>query len=169
MIGNDIKQFVPQEICLSCEGCCRFSEPEGIWRPKVFSEEVSNEALVKALDEQNHFCLTKSDSGWQCPFFKEKDNTCTVYSSRPFECLLYPFLLVKKDEKVFVGAHLNCPYVHGNRGTDSYTQTVEHLKEYFQKPEMKSLLSKNKHMASDYKDSLDEIEVLFEVEGSETS
>ncbi|MDZ4242153.1 MAG: YkgJ family cysteine cluster protein [Candidatus Omnitrophota bacterium] len=36
-----MKPFVPSQVCLSCDGCCRFKEDTSAWRPQVSAEEIA--------------------------------------------------------------------------------------------------------------------------------
>ncbi|MCI0405004.1 MAG: phosphoribosylanthranilate isomerase [candidate division Zixibacteria bacterium] len=45
---EELKQFVPQEVCLACDGCCRFKEDSSEWRPKVAKTEL--DALLAEPD-----------------------------------------------------------------------------------------------------------------------
>lgn len=48
---------------------------------KQYSEEINTKFRTLYLLKQNQNCI----------FFKE--NKCTIYKNRPFECQIYPFLL----------------------------------------------------------------------------
>ena len=41
----DLQQFVPSQVCLSCNGCCRFKDEASVWRPRPASDEI--EAIRK--------------------------------------------------------------------------------------------------------------------------
>lgn len=36
---QNFKQFVPSNVCLSCDGCCRFKQSDSRWRPHMTKEE----------------------------------------------------------------------------------------------------------------------------------
>jgi Fe-S-cluster containining protein len=100
----------------------------------------------------------------QCTFFRGEDNTCRIYQRRPFECRLYPFLLLKKAGGPALGAHLSCPYVQEKRHEDIFTDHVEALKAYFRKDEGRRFLMKNPALVCDYPGYEREIEHLFALE-----
>ena len=35
MTEVSLKQFVPSEVCLKCNGCCRYKQADSVWRPKL--------------------------------------------------------------------------------------------------------------------------------------
>jgi len=37
---KDLPQCVPQGVCLSCDGCCRFDKRTSAWRPKIGADEL---------------------------------------------------------------------------------------------------------------------------------
>ena len=120
---------------------------------KIFSREnVDGHGYIKAV-ENNGVC--------HCTFFNTDDNTCRIYAHRPFECQLYPFLLINKNSKIVVGVHLNCPYVQKQYDTNEYFQYVETLEEYFQKKDVLNFIKENRHLARDYSDYEKEIKDVF--------
>ena len=92
---TDLPQFVPQKVCLSCDGCCRFKEEKSPWRPKITRDEMNERALggsglvasifSKQRDEDGYVKAVPCPTGAQCVFFHPPDNTCRVYADRPFE------------------------------------------------------------------------------------
>ena len=38
---SNLNQFVPSEVCLHCDRCCRFKEENSAWRPKMAKEEIA--------------------------------------------------------------------------------------------------------------------------------
>lgn len=51
--------------------------------------------------------------GYECPAFDSDTNRCTIYSRRPLDCRLYPFLLTfdERGEQVLLTADFLCPFV----------------------------------------------------------
>jgi Fe-S-cluster containining protein len=52
-----------------------------------------------------------------CPFL-DKNNTCTIYGSRPKTCIIYPFFTRKAGGKVEYSYDENCPGVNKGRKID---------------------------------------------------
>ena len=46
---SDLPQFVPQSVCLSCDGCCRFKEEQSSWRPKAVGDEKVQGGLAEEI------------------------------------------------------------------------------------------------------------------------
>ena len=128
MTELSLKQFVPSEVCLKCDGCCRYKEANSIWRPAGDIKTV--QTCGKHL----------------CEFLNGKDNTCGIYAKRPFECSLYPFILSKTPDAVKVYAHLGCPYVQDHLPRADFDAYAAYLKEFFLRAETKEFLSRNKAM-----------------------
>jgi Fe-S-cluster containining protein len=112
----NLKQFIPSEFCIRCFGCCRFKEKENIWAPLGIK-------LIPSLQE----------GGFICPNLDLKTNLCRIYSERPFDCQLYPFLLNRKKDKVFLSVHLHCPFIEKNLERESFKRYVRYLKGYLSK------------------------------------
>jgi len=127
---SNFPQFVPPKICLSCQGCCRFREAESLWRPKVAPGELeTNEYkkdLAKALGEDGYIKTVEGQGQNRCAFLDLGTNKCGIYACRPFECRLYPFVLVKEKDKVVVSAHHACPYVQEKKDSEEFGLPLGH-------------------------------------------
>ena len=123
-----IKQFVPSEACLACQGCCRFHEEDSFWRPRVVPTEIPS-GKDWPMDKD---CLrTRPHEGiFICSFLVSKDNTCEVYAERPFECRLYPFIISSNAAGTALFAHLSCPYLQEKYGTDEFKEYKDYLFQY---------------------------------------
>ena len=171
-MSPNIPQFVPQQVCLSCDGCCRFKEQNSSWRPKVAKEEIDQIALgladkifsKKFTDAQGHIRAVQNGGVCRCTFFNTQYNTCGIYSYRPFECQLYPFLLARKGEEIFISVHLNCPFIQENKGKDAFQRFTGALRNYFGSDDTKNFLKRNPLLAADYSEYEHELEYLFKLE-----
>jgi Fe-S-cluster containining protein len=166
-----LKQFVPSEVCLKCDGCCRFKDSESAWRPKIAQEEINRAkslGLAEKIFSQNavgedNFIRTAPGCGEHfCSFFNAQDHTCAIYQARPFECELYPFVISRDAQGAGLYVHLNCPYVEAHYRPD--VEYVRYLKEYFTRPDVKEYLARNHALLHDYSAYRDELEFLFPLE-----
>jgi Fe-S-cluster containining protein len=104
-----IKQFIPQEVCLKCQGCCRFKEQDSVWSPCLLDEEIQNfldkniPPLCLSLDKKLMPIPNTQGQGHICPLFDVQVNKCKIYEFRPFECQLYPFLISLRNKKIAFG------------------------------------------------------------------
>lgn len=155
----DIPQFTQNEVCLLCEGCCRFIEEKSIWRPKA---EKGSRLQTNSVN--NYLNLKKDKDIFLCSYFEKKDNKCREYLTRPFECRLYPFLIYKQEDGIFLGVHCACPYVQTKQNSRDFESYVSSLEKYFAKKEVINFIKENKHLASDYSGYEDEIDSLFNLE-----
>ena len=169
---KDFPTFVPSKVCLGCDGCCRFKETTSTWRPMVTQHEIKQAIGDKTklvdkifskdnVDEHGYVKAVQREGICHCTFFNSSDNTCRIYAHRPFECRLYPFLLMNKDRNIVIGVHLNCPYVQKQYDTNEYFQYVETLKGYFQKQDVLNFIKENRRLARDYSDYKEEIKDVF--------
>ncbi len=167
---SDFPQLVPQKICLSCQGCCRFRGATSVWRPKVAPEELETnehkEDLTWALGQDGYIKTVKVQGQNRCTFLNLGNNQCGVYSGRPFECRLYPFLLTRKSGCIGVSAHLSCPYVQESRYFPEFEKHVGVLKAYLSGEERARFLQNNSALVGDYSEYRGEIEELFALESS---
>ena len=170
---SQMKQYLSSEVCLSCEGCCRFDKEKSDWRPKVGKSEeksilenltLDKKIIVKELVEKGGYLKDKLCHGmYHCTFFNSEDTTCGIYHNRPFECRLYPFVLTRWNEKSAVCVHLPCPYIQKTKGSLEYDQYVLYLKDFFKKQEVEALLKNNSHLFGQYLGYESDLEHVFDV------
>jgi Fe-S-cluster containining protein len=148
-----IKQFVPQEVCLKCPGCCRFSEEGTVWSPCLLEEEKER------LAEKIKLLSAARQGSFICASFNPAENKCRIYPLRPFECRLYPFLVNFKADKVFLAVDLNCPFVQKNVESPAFKEYVRTLADFLNSPEQLAILRNNPQVIQAYKEAQDLIEL----------
>ncbi len=154
----NLKQLVPSNVCLKCDGCCRFQSSDSTWRPKWDKREF--------VDDSD-YVTTIADCGKHlCRFLNKADSTCKVYADRPFECALYPFLLSKNSDGINVYVHLACPYVQDNQGNAAIKDYIQYLKRFFEEQGTVDFLKRNTHLFSDYTPYAEELQHVFTVQAA---
>ena len=160
-----IKQFVPENVCLKCQGCCRFKELDSAWGPCLLEEDIQ-ELIDKNvppayinMQKKLRLIPDAKGEGFICPFFEEKANRCKVYGFRPFECQLYPFLINLRKKKVILTVDINCPYISEKIKTQEFKEYVEYLTAHLNAPEQLELLKDNPQIIQAYEDVLDLVEL----------
>jgi Fe-S-cluster containining protein len=112
----NIGQIIPEGYCLECPGCCRFAQERSAWAVRISSEEQ------QALGIQDTIVPAQKNAAagqFVCSFFDIKSARCTVYYKRPLECRLYPFVINRKGNAVFLAIDLNCPFARDHYETQS--------------------------------------------------
>ena len=154
-----IKQFVPQEFCLKCRGCCRFKQASSVWSPCLLDEEIQ-ELLDKpgipaasiSIDRRIQPVANPDGADFLCPFLKTRDNKCEIYSTRPFECQLYPFLINLRKGTVLLTGDLNCPYVYEKINSQEAKDYIAYLASYLNSPEQLKVLKDNPQIIQAYEE-----------------
>lgn len=115
----NIKQYLNSEFCLACRECCKFEDD--IWLPHLLKadEKALGISCVKAKKS--------ADANLVCKFLEESEHKCSVYEKRPFECALYPFLMVNHGNSLDLVVHLGCPYILNNVNTKEFAQYSDYL------------------------------------------
>ena len=165
MMLNDLKSFVSSEECLSCRGCCVFPESSGPWCPHLTADEVQLFSKSSTAEAVLSGCLSTVPAGQEhrCVFLKIPDYRCGVYSDRPAECRLYPFLISKKDEQLFLYAHTGCPAVQKRLHTDDGRAYTKYLQGVLSDEYVRGHLRRNENVFPNYAPFEDELEPLFPV------
>ena len=164
-----IRQFVPSEACLKCLGCCRFKEADSVWSPCLLDEEVLDlidkegiPAASLSIDRMLQLVPNPNGEGFFCPFLKIKDNKCQIYTMRPFECQLYPFLLSMRNKKILLTVDLNCPYAKDKVNTLEFKEYTDYLTVYLNSPACLRILKDNPQILQAYEDVLDVVELQWD-------
>ena len=167
---KDVEQFVPSSVCLKCDGCCRFKEADSSWRPKIMDEEkeqAANQGMPDnifsdgAVDAQGFISTLLCQGTNVCTFLDISCNKCRIYNARPFECQLYPFLVIKKGEEAIVAVHLSCPYVQDNMEKEEFAKYVDDLQMLLRRQEVIDFLKRNPSVVNDYSEYKYELKELF--------
>ena len=170
---KDLNPFVPSERCLRCDGCCRFQQPDTYWQPKITAEEKESASaasrtargVLKITDRSQGKVPTIAYADYYiCHFFNPADNTCGIYHVRPFECQLYPFLLIRERDIFQCGVHLLCPHVQEVHPTEAWFMYLRYLRDFFTRKDVRVFLKRNPGLFGEYPGGESEIELLFTFE-----
>lgn len=140
-----IRQFTKESVCVKCQGCCRFSDSQTPWSPRLLDTEI------KTLPKLTPVKLSGQE-GFFCPLLDIPSNKCKAYPDHPFDCQLYPFVLNRKAEKVYLAVDPNCPYAKDNLETKEFKEYVSYLLEALSGKELSGVLARNQHLIQSYKD-----------------
>lgn len=158
---------MPQEACLKCKGCCRFSEMDSHWQPYLLDEEVSaisKDCFLKESLLPSKKIKTLSTGGQHiCFFFDNENNRCKIYENRPFECRLYPFLINKIKETIYLSVDLKCPFIKGKLLEKEFRGYLNYLINFLSLPAVSFTIKQNPHIFADYsaEDSLENLATLI--------
>lgn len=72
--------------------------------------------------------VLKRGDDFICQFLNSGNNCCRIYKQRPFECKLYPFLLVRRQKTLALAAHLACPYLNDKLDSPQFKKHIDYLK-----------------------------------------
>ena len=160
-----LKQFVPDDFCLKCQGCCRFKEVDSVWLPCLLDEEAQDlidkdipAAYINIKRQILPVCNPKGE-GFICAFLESASNKCKIYSSRPFECQLYPFLISMRNKKVLLTVDLNCPFIAEKINTAEFKEHANYLTTFLNSPKQLRMLKGNPQILQAYEDVLDIVEL----------
>jgi Fe-S-cluster containining protein len=156
-----LRQIVPQVVCLSCDVCCRFPDKQSAWRPVFAKEEKERIDKNLSLDANNKINLVPYKDFYICPCFTTESNRCKVYDARPFDCQLYPFLLIRKNNKIFLGIDKKCPYTKVIFGEETKKSYIDYLARELTLPGNIEWLRENPCLFGAYDEDALEIGFLF--------
>ncbi len=147
-----LKQIVPEKLCSKCEVCCRFVEKKSVFAPRLLEADLKilfEAGLSPDITEGFRFRLKEEGSLYFCPCFKKEDNICKFYNQRPLECRLYPFLVARKDNKIFLAVDSKCPWV-SEKIIEKNADYILSLKKFLQSPDLMQMMLENKSFLGDY-------------------
>jgi len=139
-----MKQFLKSDICLKCQGCCRFSAEDSAWVPNLLAEEAGY------CGQGNKIKVVPSEKGFLCSFLEGSSNKCRIYPGRPLECQLYPFLINRQGNEIFLAVDLNCPFAQEHFNQPEFKEYSEYLRDFLNSPEQLRVFKKNPQMLESY-------------------
>ena len=113
-------------MCLSCEVCCRFPEPDSSLRPYFTAEEIHRAiagGVAPAQFADPNGCQVSVmpspvGDGYLCPAFDPVTSHCRIYDVRPLDCQIYPLMVMWNIDRteVVLGWDSKCPFLRGGQG-----------------------------------------------------
>lgn len=108
-----MRQIVHHEQCMRCRECCRFRSNRQDFAPIFTADELA--AIRQARKSMPEFAPFKGTANifqiklqqakhedpvypYVCPFLDEDKYECTIYDVRPFDCRIWPFIVLKLTE-----------------------------------------------------------------------
>jgi Fe-S-cluster containining protein len=142
-----VNQIIPEGYCLQCKGCCRFSRERSEWGVHLTLDEqqslgVQDTVIPSPKDPASGTCF--------CVFLDARREQCTVYYKRPLECRLYPFLINRRGDTVFLALDTNCPYAHEHYETQAMRDFIARLVEICSAPDFIRRLKENPWLVQRY-------------------
>ena len=100
-------KIVSYEDCLKCRKCCIFPKSIPGGAPIITKSEFKSISLaeeqrlkVNGLGENTfQFVLISDNDFLKCPFLKKSSYQCEIYGRHPFDCRIFPFMLVRRTNK----------------------------------------------------------------------
>jgi Fe-S-cluster containining protein len=133
-----------------------------VWLPSLLNEEIEDllkKSFPPSLISQDKKIRSEpynftpplaAGAGFICSFLHPPDNKCQIYAFRPLECQLYPFLINKNKEGIFLAVDLKCPFVQENLENPKYKEYIHYLTQVFDSPGIREILKNNPHMIQAY-------------------
>jgi len=142
---QEIEQFIPRGYCRSCRGCCRFSQPAGAWKPHFLDLEERVAEFVRIVPSKE-----PGENNFVCACLDPGTSACEVYAQRPLECRLYPFLLERQEDGLFLVVDERCPYVSERSESGEFSSYVARLEAFFAGWEWQEILQRNRERFQSY-------------------
>ena len=143
---REVPQIVPESWCLQCKICCRFPAAEGVQAPTWSALEAEwasgndqRESWFRPAADHSPTLLPElrhNEQGCQCPAFENLTNSCSIYSVRPLDCRLYPFVLAKDASgmRVVLAMDTKCPYIQAHGTGPEVVEFTSRLARYLESP-----------------------------------
>ncbi len=151
-----MKQILSKETCLKCQGCCRFAEAATIWAPSLLDKEIKvlsgrpGVAAVISTDKRIRPVASEAKDIFFCPFLNPRDNKCKIYTCRPFECRLYPFVINSSAGKTYLAVDTNCPFVKEKFNTKPFKDYAAYLARLLNSRAFRKILKDNPQIIQSY-------------------
>ncbi|HEY6084611.1 MAG TPA: phosphatidylglycerol lysyltransferase domain-containing protein [Nitrospira sp.] len=167
-----LPQIVPTRVCLHCDVCCRFPDPDSSLRP-YFTEPEIERAVAAGIGAQrfpsrlgSQISLIPDDSGegFQCPAFDATTGCCRIYEQRPLDCRLYPLALMwnAKHNEVVLGWDSKCPFMK-EEIPDSIRGHADRITELLRRPDLLKMIVDHPRLIGNFQGDVVELTPLPEL------
>ncbi len=103
---------IPQAFCQECRLCCRFLEPDRLTpfssRPEL--RPILPEGFRGKTDPDLTLVRVDEIDLWQCTLLDESSWSCSSWPNHPFDCRIYPLVLILREGSPWLGVDTNCPF-----------------------------------------------------------
>jgi Fe-S-cluster containining protein len=145
-------QISSKNVCTSCKECCIFTHEDAFFAPVVTNSE--KELINKK--RKNPGIFEKKKNTWQiklvdykgkkvCPLLDTKTWLCGAYEDRPFDCKIFPYLLMwDANRETIVLAKIDdaCPAFDNKTKAEQEVYLADLIK-YLQSEKITNLLLEN--------------------------
>jgi Fe-S-cluster containining protein len=142
---QEIEQFIPAGGCQGCRGCCRFGQLGGPWSPHFLDIEEEAAGRVRLVPSGK-----AGENAFVCSCLDRKTGLCGIYGQRPLECRLYPFLLHRQKDVIFLAVDDRCPAVSARQDSPDFAAYVARLESLFSSAEWQEVLVRNRERIPSY-------------------
>lgn len=165
MSASKLYQIIPNDVCFSCDVCCRFLESDSPLAP-IFTVKEKQHAIsqgaastlfqLQADGKSSQIKLKPHEDFYICPFFEPETSRCTIYVHRPLDCQLYPFALMFNEDRsgVVLGVDMLCPFGEAHLETEAFQQHLQHVIDYIESEEISAQIATNWSLIGDYQDTV---------------
>ncbi|MFH0876995.1 MAG: YkgJ family cysteine cluster protein [Candidatus Omnitrophota bacterium] len=162
----ELEQLLTQEDCSACDGCCRYAERESVWTPLFLFDEIVEltEGNIVPTCLFTHSAwrqkaaaridLVQDEGRFFCSCFDVAQNKCKIYPHRPLDCRLYPFVLARKDKKIYLALDEKCPGAQRRSGTKEMKDYIQYLVKFFASKKTEDLLKRDPEFVQEYPSGL---------------
>ncbi len=167
-----IRQLIPEGVCLSCDGCCRFSQNPSVWSPLFLYEEI-RELIQKDIVPS---CVFSHEGGsgrqaarigleaqgdhFICSCFDADRAKCKIYPFRPLDCQIYPFLLARHEGQAVLAVDTRCPYIREHLEDVLTREYIVYLKKFLLSQAFKDIAAGEPQIFQEYPSDYDVVAVL---------
>ena len=160
-----LSQIIPSEVCFSCDVCCRFLEADSPLAP-IFTGAETEKVVAAGADaslfrpqadeKSSQVQLKPYKDFYICPFFDPETSHCTIYPMRPLDCQLYPFALMRSEDrkKVVLGVDTLCPFGEEHLETEAFQRHIRDVINYIESEEVTAQIAANWCIIGDYQDTV---------------
>ena len=128
--------FTLQNLCESCSSkpCCTNCDSPFLFEQDLINLSKINKSGTKYVGE-NHInsnkqkVLRKKSNSNQCIMWDEKNNHCSIYEHRPFDCRMFPFDIMKYGNDFFWVVY-SCNKNSNWSWTEEHLQKLESSKQF---------------------------------------
>ena len=119
-VGGIFGTLLTEQDCAGCRLCCKF-DSYGLWQTPVICKELASKILQEYLPmarfirREGHFIMRfekeAQEDIYPCPLL-EPEHGCIMGEEKPFDCMIWPFMLMELEGRRVVTLSPICPVIN---------------------------------------------------------
>ena len=121
-----LSSLLSKEDCAKCRMCCKFDSYD-IWQTPIIYQTLASKILqeyspdIRFVKRDEHFLMKmqrEEEADIYCCPLLDHDKGCIMDDEKPFDCMIWPFMIMELFGRKVLTLSPACPIVNGKKFDD---------------------------------------------------